>query len=202
MIGELNEHSLPDSIHKKAGYVQTMVRRMSRLLENLLEWARLQTGNLAIEKVEFSVKQAIDESIHLLQSAANIKDIAILYNGATEAEAVGDRRVIETIVRNLISNSIKFSEKGKEINVSLKNEEPSWEISVQDDGRGMESHVSDNLFNAENRPIKKGTQNEKGTGLGLLLCKDLIEKYGGSIDVESEPGKGTTISITFPKDIS
>lgn len=199
LVEELKEHSLPSSVHEKADFIQTSTEKMSRLLENLLDWARLQTGSLIIQKKEFPLVQTIHEAMYLLQSSANIKNISIIYDGPLEADAVGDARIIETIIRNFISNAIKFSEEQEKIDIQLQDKNGSWKIAVRDYGVGMKDELKKNLFDPELRPDQQGTQNEKGTGLGLILCKDLMENYGGSIAVESEFGNGTEMSITFPK---
>lgn len=112
---------------------------------------------------------------------------------------MADANMLSTVFRNLISNAIKYSEKDGEINVNINESGHSVTISIKDSGIGMTPEIKDQLFDKENRPQRRGTLSEKGTGLGLLLCKDLVEAHNGTITVISEEYKGSEFIVSLPK---
>jgi two-component system, sensor histidine kinase and response regulator len=116
---------------------------------------------------------------------------------------IADANMLQTILRNLISNAIKYTRSVGNINILANETSPEFvEITVSDDGVGMDPATCGNLFKISSAGSKPGTSNEKGTGLGLILCKDLVERLGGTIRVESQPGKGSSFSFTVPKYIA
>jgi len=168
------------------------------LLENLLAWARSQTNEIVINKEELNLKQLVDESVFPYLSNATSKNISIINNVKPELIVSLDRNTALTFIRNLISNAIKFTHKGGMITISSYIDNDSIILSIKDTGVGMPLEVVDSLFELDKNITTKGTNDEKGTGLGLLLCKEFVEKNGGSISVKSEINKGSEFIISLP----
>ncbi|HUU99611.1 MAG TPA: PAS domain-containing sensor histidine kinase [Bacteroidales bacterium] len=168
------------------------------LLENLLEWSRLKRGTMDFIPETFNVKQIITASIEVLTESARKKEIKINYSLPEELTIYSDSHMFETVIRNLVSNAIKFTPKSGEISVSATaTPDNNVEIKIRDTGIGMNRELIDRLFLINERTNRKGTEGELSTGLGLLLCKEFIDKHNGKIWVESEEGKGSTFSFTL-----
>jgi len=136
----------------------------------------------------------------LILEAAKGKEIAISYDIPEDLSVFADRNMLESIIRNLSSNAVKFTPKGGSVYVSAKSmPDNSVEISIKDTGIGMGKDITDNLFRLDIDTSRKGTEDELSTGLGLIICKDFIEKHGGKLRVESEEGKGSTFYFTIPE---
>ena len=172
------------------------------LLINLLEWARAQTGKLVFTPEIFNLKDLIDENITLLNSNANQKAITINEYVPDEIMTFADKQMISTVLRNLISNAIKFTHKGGEIKISVKKSEKEILISVIDNGIGIEPDRIKNLFHINKSNSTLGTNNEHGTGLGLILSKEFVEKHSGKIWAESKQGKGTVFHFTLLNEVN
>jgi PAS domain S-box-containing protein len=169
-----------------------------KLLENLLQWSRAQTGRIRFKPVELNLKQVVEATMDSVRSAALKKNIE-LQNLITEQTVLeADEDMLQTILRNLISNALKYSRPGGDIQIYSIENEGYILISVNDNGIGMKPETADNLFNIAQNVSVKGTANETGTGLGLILCKEFAEKHGGSISVESAYGKGSTFTLELP----
>ena len=170
-----------------------------KLLENLLSWARLQRGNMPNNPDLFSMHFAIDNSVELLKGNATQKEITLNVEIPEDLMCYADSNMVFTIVRNLLSNAIKFTPIGGTIKIFAHLLDDARIIcGVQDNGVGMSIEVQEKLFNVGTHYTTLGTKNEKGTGLGLILCKELVEKSGGQIWVESEEGVGTSFNFTLP----
>jgi PAS domain S-box-containing protein len=171
------------------------------LLENLLEWSKSQTGKHSFQPINQKLKPAIENVVNTLTPTLSLKKLAIGLNVADELEIYADSRMLTTIFHNLIGNAIKYSyEDGKiEIFASRKNSE--IEMTISDGGIGMAKDVSRVLFKIDEHFSTPGTSNEKGSGLGLILCKDFIEMHNGKIWVESKPGRGSRFTFTIPDKI-
>ncbi len=174
------------------------VNNMYKLLGNLLNWARLQLGTIDINIERINLKNLVNDNIGIFFSNAKGKNITILNLVSEEMIIFADLESINTVLRNLLNNAIKFTPNGGKIFIDSFQNKNVIEIAIKDTGVGMEQITIDNLFKLEEIKSTPGTNNEKGTGLGLLLCKELIEKNGGVISVESEPRKGSTFKIKFP----
>jgi PAS domain S-box-containing protein len=169
------------------------------LLENLLEWSRLKRGMMDFSPEAFNVKQKISACTEVLSESARKKEIKINYSLPEDLTIYADSHMFETIVRNLVSNAIKFTPKSGKISVSASaTPDNSVEIRICDTGIGMSQELINKLFLLNEKTSRAGTEGEPSTGLGLLLCKEFIEKHGGKILVESEEGKGSTFSFTVP----
>ncbi len=171
------------------------LKNLMALLENLLEWSRSQTGSIDFKAERFDIHAVIQENIDLLTGLAELKKINIVYSNTAEIVVNAHRYSINTVIRNLLSNAIKFTPQGGTISILIE-EGKSLTISVQDTGVGMSAETVQKLFQLGSKVSTLGTAKEKGTGLGLILCKDFVEKNGGTIAVESTEGKGSRFYFT------
>lgn len=180
-------------------------RNVDKLLENLLEWSRLQAGALEINRQPILVKEVVEENKKLLEQTAKNKGIEIIIIPAKELnedslKVLADGNMLSTILRNLINNAIKFSEKGSKIKISIQPHSNTQflRFNVADQGIGIKPEVLSNLFDINKKTSQLGTQQEKGTGLGLTLCKEFVELHEGKIWVEHSSEGGTIFSFTMP----
>lgn len=167
-------------------------------LEELLEWARTQQDLVAFNPEKIQVIQIVDECISLLSNASKIKNIGLHSNISQDLYVFADRNMLKTILRNLISNAIKFTSKSGQIRILASIKQPYIEIIVSDTGIGMDTNTLESLFKIDKTKSVKGTEGERGTGFGLLLCKEFVEKHGGTISIKSELGIGSDFKITMP----
>ena len=188
-----------EQIHELIQLLQQSSNQVFNLLNNLLEWSRLQMDAVVFDPVSFNLKPAICDSIKLLQERAQNKAIVIENKTNESIEILADINMFNTVIRNLISNAIKFTPRNGLITVgSATADDKMIEVFVIDSGIGMSDGLMKKLFSLDQKVSRPGTENEASNGLGLILCKDLVEKHGGKIWVESEEGKGTTFRFTFP----
>jgi signal transduction histidine kinase len=188
-----------EEIGKFIGLLNESVNKGFYLLENLLTWSRSQTGQIKIVPVRFDISFFIDLNVDLLKYTASEKNIELISVIDHKMFVYADEDMINTIIRNLVSNAIKYTyEKGK---ISIMAEEtPDFiTVSIRDNGIGMEPEDLKNLFRIDISTVRPGTGDEKGTGLGLIICKEFIEKNGGKIWAESTPKKGSVFYFTIPK---
>ncbi len=167
------------------------------LLNNLLTWARSQQEDIEIKKEKINLYIFVSKVIEKHCNLAKTKAIEINVDIPIDIVLNVDNYTFKTILINLFNNASKFTKPGGEINISAKTINNTIEISVSDSGIGMPKEIKDNIFSIEKNTSTLGTNNEKGTGLGLILCKEFIEKNDGEIKVESEVGKGTRFILTF-----
>ncbi|MEI7501529.1 MAG: PAS domain-containing protein, partial [Bacteroidota bacterium] len=190
MVEELNTMSL-EEIRKIVVSMRKSATNLYGLLENLLEWSMMQRGVIKYTPLSIPLALKIKESIELIIGSAQKKEIEISYNIPAGLSVFADMHMVESVIRNLISNAVKFTPKGGKITVSANYIEGNFiEISVRDTGIGMKKELMNNLFKLDEQTGRKGTEGEPTTGLGLIICKDFVEKHGGKIFVESEEGKG------------
>jgi signal transduction histidine kinase len=169
------------------------------LLENLLQWSMLQTGRIPLRPTVINLKHVIEENLELLTGNAKNKNIEMQIISTNACSAYIDANQITTVVRNLISNAIKFTPNNGKIKVRVDEDGEFWRVSINDNGIGIDKKDIKKLFLIDSNPTTIGTSQEKGTGLGLILCKEFVERNGGRIWVESTHGKGSTFSFTVPK---
>jgi signal transduction histidine kinase len=182
------------------GILHETSRQSYTLLENLLEWSRSQTGRLQISPESIDLHALVDENIDLLFNHAARKKIKLSNTILSALRARGDINMIRTVIRNLISNAIKYTRENGSIIASALKKEDWIEVSITDTGIGIKPENQDKLFRIDVNYSTHGTANEGGTGLGLILCKEFINKNGGKIWVESEFGKGSIFKFTLPAD--
>lgn len=168
------------------------------LLENLLQWSRAQTENISFDPISFNLLDCSDEVIQLSETEATRKNIRLIQTVSKEVMVFADENMVKTILRNLISNAIKFTNESGEIIISAIVNNSLVEIGVADNGVGISPENVKLLFYIDTNVSTKGTAMESGTGLGLILCKEFVERNSGKIWVESEPGKGSTFIFTLP----
>lgn len=186
-------------IAKYAMIIQHSSKRAMDLLTNLLEWSRSQTGRMEFNPETIELGTLISEVIELLNSSAQQKNITIFTENTLDIDVFADRDMLNTIIRNLISNAIKFTYPNDQIVVSAEENPDELMVVVADNGVGIKKEAIGKLFRIDASYKTMGTRNEMGTGLGLLLCKEFVDKHGGKIWVESESGQGSKFCFTIPK---
>jgi len=189
-----------EEIHKFALSMRNSATHLFRLLENLLEWAQIQQGLIPFCPDVFVLRQMLYESIEIMAETAKDKQIEISIDVNDSIQIVADCNMFQTIIRNLVSNAVKFTQIGGKIHISAKSiSESLVEISISDTGIGMNKFIRDHLFCIDINTSRKGTNDETSTGLGLIICNDFIAKHGGELWVESEEGNGSTFKFTIQK---
>jgi signal transduction histidine kinase len=168
------------------------------LLQNILLWSRSQTGKIEFKPAKLELINLVSNNLLLIANSAEQKRIRLINNVLPDIYIKADEEMINTVLRNLLTNAVKFSNLEGSITTNAAVYEKFVEISITDCGVGMNPKTVENLFRLDVAHSTIGTQNETGTGLGLILCKEFIEKNGGSINVESEIGKGTKFTFTLP----
>ncbi len=187
-----------DEIQNMAVLMRKSSANLFRLLSNLLEWSSMQRGLTVFKPSAFQLEQKISESLAVVLEVANRKNITLKYDIAPGLMVFGDGNMIEGILRNLVTNATKFTPAGGDVLVSARlNPENLIEIAIKDSGIGMNQHMIDHLFNIDENTSREGTEGEPSTGLGLIICKDFVEKHGGRLWVESQVGKGSTFHFTI-----
>lgn len=173
-----------------------------KLLENLLTWSRSQSDKITYKPETLAIKELIDEVLLLHQAQANKKEITLQNESSTTDCVFADKSMVETILRNLISNAIKFTPSGGQVFICARqvvlHDKTFIEFAIKDTGTGISAGEIPLLFQTARNVSNKGTNHEKGTGLGLILCKEFVEKNGGEIWVESQLQKGSTFFFTLP----
>jgi len=180
-----------------AGDVNESGNRVFELLQNLLQWSRLQMDGTAHEPEMIDLKAVIQECLDVLQPVAEQKNINLV-NNVGDIQVFADRGMALTVTRNLVGNALKFTEAGGRVEISSGGTDELVQITVSDDGIGMSQEQMDKAFALDQRTSTEGTAGEMGTGLGLPLCKDLLERNGGTIWVDSNPGEGAEFHFVLP----
>jgi PAS domain S-box-containing protein len=193
---QLNENERIESIQ----LIDNAAKGIWGLLENLLDWSRSMLGKMEFKPKVLEIQSIINGNRDFLDQAAASKKIEIRYDGDMAITLFADSNMLKTILRNLISNAIKFTRENGQIVVKIDQTSLQTLFVVADNGIGMDEQTISQLFNINKSITNLGTSGEKGTGLGLLLCKEMVEKHNGKIWVESEPGKGSKFMFTLPKE--
>jgi two-component system, sensor histidine kinase and response regulator len=168
------------------------------LLKNLLEWSRLERGLLTPEPTKISLTSMVNMAMQVLADNAARKEIRLKNLLPAECTVYADLKMIQTVIRNLLSNALKFTPTGGVVTISARQQTHEVEITVADTGVGIPPENLSHLFRIDTKTSSQGTAGEEGTGLGLILCKELVEKNGGAIHVESEPSRGSRFWFTLP----
>lgn len=193
-----NKQITQDEFVKLTQEIKIQFNHTRTLINNLLDWALLQMDKLKIQPEKIDLGSIVDQNFKLL-SSLHLKEIKMVNSIRPGVIGWGDLNMINLVFRNLILNAIKFSESGGTIDVSAKDQNDFYVIAVKDHGVGIRQEVQKILFDKTSGYSTRGTANEKGTGLGLILCKEFVEKNGGQIWLESEEGKGSTFYFTIKK---
>lgn len=188
------------NIAEFADLINSTIVQSYSLLENLLEWARTQKNEIVFNPSALKLHKLVNDIIELQGDNAKKKNINLINLIPEDQAIMADKNMLTTIIRNLVSNAIKFSSFDKSVEISCLENEPFVEIAVRDYGQGISKEDQQKLFNLESNFSTNGTGNETGTGLGLILCKEFVEKHRGEIRVESDLGAGSRFYFTIPKD--
>ena len=187
----------PEKVDEMMNAMTHSVKSLRNLLDNLLTWTLNQSGNLNLRSSAIEIRLLFEEIVNILQDNAHKKNIKIELQVDVSATFIGDRNSVSVIVRNLISNAIKFTEEGGDIKIDATSSVSGLEFSITDNGIGIEPDKLDHIYDLNHSSY--GTAQEKGTGLGLALVRDFIHLNHGSIAVNSELGEGAKFSVFLPK---
>lgn len=200
MLVDFDEMSR-DELKNYLQEIHLSAEKLYKLLENLLTWSRVQIGKIPYEPEEIKLSDIIESAVLLYKDNVNSKKINIHNSIKNDQKVFADKNMIDAVIRNLLSNAIKFTNFEGNIKIYIENGENSdmLQLVIEDDGIGMSSEELEKIFRLDYQLIKIGTANEKGTGLGLILSKELIEKNSGRLQLESTEGKGTKSIIFLPK---
>ena len=198
LLSNLNTYS-KEEITEKIGLIAESSKRAHILLENLLEWSLSQTGKILFIPEKIKLSDVVNECLIEITNQASNKKIKIV-NEINEGHIVkADKNMLKIILRNLLTNAVKYSYTGGVVIIKSIDRNFEIEISITDSGIGIEENDIDKLFHIDSKYSTNGTLNEQGTGLGLILCKEFIEKHGGRIWIDSKIEKGCTFKFTLPK---
>lgn len=178
--------------------IENDLGKTGMLVENILSWTSSQLKGVALKTEKFNLFKLVEGTLQLFDTLVIRKKISILHNVAPDTEVTCDKNILNLVMRNLISNAIKFSFEGSKINIDVKSTGAELEVKVIDFGVGMDSATLQSLLTPSLTVSTVGTGNEKGTGIGLALCREYVQKAGGSLTVESTVGKGSTFIIRLP----
>jgi len=197
MVENFNDTDKDDH---RAGFrkINQSVKHLLDLLENLLTWSRSQRGRIKYEPYKFNLSALIQENINLHRLAAEKKGIVLQAPDQEEIFAYGDRDMINSVVRNLMTNALKFTDRDRKVMVRLESIGGLIQVNVVDEGIGIPGEYIGKLFRIDEKYKAVGTAGEKGTGLGLIICREFVEKNGGELSVQSKQGIGSTFSFTLP----
>ena len=193
-IGSVDDKML----HKGLTTIESAAVHAYKLLENLLEWAQHQTGQKKFAPEVVNLKTSVLEIIKTYKITALNKNIRITTNIRKNLPVLADKNMLDTILRNLVSNAIKYSHNGGKVNVSASNNNNNIEISISDNGIGIPQEKLSAIFEIDKKTSTLGTAHEQGTGLGLILCKDFMDRHDGELWVESSPGQGSKFTFRLP----
>ena len=197
MVENFNDTDRDDH---RAGFrkINQSVKHLLNLLENLLTWSRSQRGRIKYEPLRFNLSAMIQENLNLHRLAAEKKGIVLTAQEQEEIFAYGDRDMINSVIRNLMTNAVKFTDRDRKVEVRIDSIGGLLQVNIVDEGTGIPGEYISKLFNIDEKYKATGTAGEKGTGLGLIICREFVEKNGGEISVQSKPGVGSTFSFTLP----
>jgi len=198
LVKQLPEMS-ESEIKEISGFIYTSAVQANRLLENLLNWARVQQGRIRFEPSRLSIGAIYAEVLDAFGEIARAKQIEIKCEHVLDADVFADGDMLASVLRNLISNALKYTPRGGVITLASGLKDTDVEISVEDTGIGMSPELLSKLFKSDFDHVRKGTENEVGTGLGLLLCAEFMQIHNGRIAVVSEMGKGSRFMLTLPR---
>ncbi|QTN39804.1 PAS domain-containing sensor histidine kinase [Cryomorphaceae bacterium] len=188
----------PEDEQEYMAMIHTSIINTSRLLDNLLGWAKSQSGQIEVHRTSFNFLNAVEEVLSISRTSAKVKGIELRAAHLVDVQLCTDRNMLETIMLNLVSNSIKFTQSGGSITLSSEKSATELRVTITDTGLGMSEEQSDSLFAHGINKSVRGTANEKGSGLGLMLCQDFIDRLGGTIGVQSVLGEGSSFTFHLP----
>jgi two-component system, sensor histidine kinase and response regulator len=178
--------------------IQQVSESTYKLLQNLLDWASVQTGNIQFIPEEIDLRGFLSDEFNLQKTIAENKGLTMIFDSNEDVKIRADKNMLSTIIRNIFSNATKFTKKGGSITILLSKDDKFANVCVKDTGIGIKPENIDKLFKVNENYKTHGTNNEEGTGLGLILCKEFINKNGGDIYIKSKFGEGTQVSLILP----
>lgn len=192
-----NEYS-SEKLERYIEFIHNSATHTFILLENLLDWARMHQGKLSYSPEKIRLFETVKDVCTLMSEDASKKGIRLTYSIDENIFVYADTNMLKTVIRNLVSNALKFTNTSGTVKISVKRKDDEIIVSIADNGIGIEKNRIEYLFSSVTNETTRGTENEKGTGLGLLLCKEFVSKNGGKIWVESEAGQGSIFRFSLP----
>ncbi len=189
-----------DTLKEYSAMLERTTESTSILINNLLEWSRTQTGSFVMRPRKLKLNDEIDKALELCNPGIKQKKIKV-HRKVEVDEMVADPNSLDVMLRNLITNTVKFSNEGDPLHIEVSESEDSFDIQIRDEGVGMSAKKVAQMLDNKDFNTSTGTADEKGSGIGFNLCLELMELHHGRVEVESEEGKGTTVILRFPKDI-
>ncbi len=199
MLDENYEETDDEDKRHAVTRINNSVTNIYSLLENLLTWSRSQRGKICFSNDDFDISALVAENINLYRTAAEKKGIKLINQIEEKVLAHGDRNTINTVIRNLTGNAVKFTSSGGTVTYTITDSDTYWKVGIKDSGVGISAENQKYLFRIDKKHKTEGTEGEKGTGLGLIICKEFVEKNNGQIGVISEESKGAEFWFTVPK---
>ncbi len=204
LLTEMADKVSPKDVHEMSESIYRSAKNVYNLLENLLQWSRLQRGRMEFQSTALDLPRMAEQTINLLTENAAAKGVILQSQVPNGLFGRGDEYMIDTVIRNLTSNALKFTPHGGVVTIAAQADglsaENFVEVVVSDTGVGISEENIQKLFKMEVHHSTLGTAKEQGTGLGLIICQEMVEKNGGRIWIESELGKGTAVKFTVPFD--
>ncbi|RLD63700.1 MAG: hypothetical protein DRI95_11405 [Bacteroidetes bacterium] len=179
-------------------FIHTSSLQIHNLLENLLKWAQSQSSSIKFNPENIDINELIDLNIGLFKETSIKKQIELVANEKTDNKVYADKNMVNTIIRNLINNALKFTNEGGKISLSTKTIDQQIEVSVTDTGIGMTEEIIKKILDSEELYSSAGTMDEPGTGLGLAICHEFLDAHNNKLQIRSEPGKGSTFFFNLP----
>jgi two-component system sensor histidine kinase/response regulator len=186
-----------DKIAEFLGMINSSSKKVYALIENLLEWSRAQTGQIVYKPEKLELEEIVLEVVNFSTNSLKSKSIDFKHSIPEKQTVFADKNMLSTILRNLVTNAVKFTKEFGKIEILATETNKKVIVTVADTGIGITDEVKNNLFEIDEKITTAGTKEEKGTGLGLILCKEFIEQHGGEIWVESELGKGSRFNFSL-----
>lgn len=188
-----------DQIKEISNHINNVSRSSYHMLDDLLGWINALNGNIKFYPEQISFNKSVDEIIRNLMHLTDNKNIKVIRKNQTDIQLYADQQMLFSVLRNLISNAIKYSKLNGTIDIDVKEHKEDVEISIKDYGVGMSKETQTNLFSDTPNISTRGTKGEKGSGIGIVLCKDFIDQHNGKIWAKSTPGNGSTFYFSLPK---
>jgi signal transduction histidine kinase len=198
LLIEESESASPEELKQYYQLLYKSAKQGYDLLTSLLEWSRTQSNSIKYIPDYYNLCEIIQEIVHLLSNIIHDKKITLQFHVDKTLRVYADPNMLKTIMRNLITNALKFTNTGGEVQIIAQLVDEHMLIEVKDDGVGMDEKTMSKLFRIDENSSRKGTNNEVGTGLGLIICKEFVHRHNGEIHVKSELGKGSSFSFTLP----
>lgn len=198
LLSEMSDKSTRRKISEYAHDVNKSAERVFYLLENLLSWSRIQMDDGHPVYSQFCISELAHESISAYQESASLKNISVIKD-LRAINVSADRGMIGTVIRNLFANAIKFTPEDGRITITVDESDDDFILTVADTGVGMRPEYAERIFSLDDKTTQAGTNGESGTGLGLPLCREMVETHGGAIAVQTSEGAGAVFRVSLPK---